>query len=75
MKPLSYLKGLPAGNGEVFPYPSVALIPKYLPQQLSPGIAPDSLVDSQLINMLSKHVVVQAEGAATCFSGVKDRAE
>ena len=60
---------------EVFLSPSVALIPKYLRQQLPPGVAPDSLVDGQPVNVLPKHVVIEAEGAAVSNSGVRDRAE
>lgn len=70
-----YLKRLPAEKAERFPYPNGALVPKYMPQQLSSCVVPDSLVDGQPINVLSEHVVVQAEGAALRISGVKDRAE
>lgn len=59
----------------MFPYPPVALIPKYLPQQLPPCVTPDSLVDGQSINVLSEHVVIEAEGAAFCAGGIEDRAE
>lgn len=59
----------------MFPYPSVALIPKYLPQQLSSCVTPDSLVDGQPVNVLSKHVVREAEGTALCTGGIEDRAE
>lgn len=70
-----YLKRLPAGNGEVFPYPSVALVPKYLPQQRPPGVTPDPLVHGQPVDVLSEHVVGQAEGAALCSGGAEGRAE
>ena len=46
-----------------------------MPQQLSSCVVPDSLVDGQPINVLSEHVVVQAEGAALRISGIKDWAE
>lgn len=59
----------------MLPYPDVALIPKCLPQQLSFRVVPDSLVDSQPVNVLAEHVVVEAEGAALCVRGVKDWAE
>lgn len=59
----------------MFSYPPVALIPKYLPQQLPPAVTPDSLVDGQPVNVLSEHVVIEAEGAAFCSSGTEDRAE